>query len=974
MTLRISFLKKGLAAGLSAAILTLSPGIEGYRLFAQVHTQAVSIGNAVQGGQAGAALTGGGFRSRIQLDASSLKLNAGVLPGVTAVAPTVKNLQAAAPAALPRTIQVQQAAAARSFQTAPSASQQAPIAAEEAAVAKTNSQTLKTLVSDPRSVALPVEEIERMPASQAREAGAAMMDRVLGAQTIKGSAQAEAPVEAAESSRMGSLLQAPEARSAGTPSSIESAPVQAEETQAPKSMNRGVRAAIAVARIAASAAAVVGLQTAAATLLPAVFGLVPVAALWAISSGVLLLPIAVYSRYRLGLRDSPRLGGLKLAFDLFIGAFLGAAAIAAPAFLGGAALTHLALAMPLVTLASFAAARAGEKASADGASVGIIDKVLAWAALNLLAPIMGTAAAGPLTLGAMFGLMALPAMTTVSFFLGFLIRSAETGRPFHVPGSQQKIRFPAYTWVMTGVVFALLTGFSPVWTNVAFALWMFAGSSRIFDIAYGAVALWAAATGFAAPVSFLAIAFAPERAATWTERLLEKLFPARQAAPSTEPAPERSLDYEKPAKWPAFRFWVRTGLAIGGIVALSAAMSAAVFPMFSFLKNLAFVGVLTGLQVYFSRQMIKKVMKTEPTDAQKDPEVFSIMTELRGIINRNLEAKGKKPIPMPEIINVSMGVPNAFATGMSPNKAMVGVTFEIKQMLLEPETLRAGLLRLVALTNPASKSFAVFRTAMRGSIAGVADTDGPAELQAALGRASEAELKALGTRALRGVLGHEFSHVMNRDMIIGATAGSLSSAISFSSYGVLWAVGHAKAALKKLKEILFDRTAAAKTQSRTEGPRALVDPGTAGAAITAAAGLLKIFAALWGPILASILQMASSRVREGGADEDGALLTSDPAALAIGLGLLTTWQPPAGFVLPAEQLPLVAANAHLMTVNPVEQLYRSGALPEFDPMLRLAVGKEDNFFFNLFITHPDTTLRIERLYDMQRALEAGASR
>ena len=90
-----------------------------------------------------------------------------------------------------------------------------------------------------------------------------------------------------------------------------------------------------------------GLQAAAVALLPAVFGLVPVAALWAISSGVLLLPVAAYSRYLLGRHDSPKLGGVKLALDLFIGAFIGAAAVTAPAFLGGVAISHLALALPV---------------------------------------------------------------------------------------------------------------------------------------------------------------------------------------------------------------------------------------------------------------------------------------------------------------------------------------------------------------------------------------------------------------------------------------------------------------------------------------------------------------------------------------------------------------------------------------------------------------------------------------------------
>ena len=121
---------------------------------------------------------------------------------------------------------------------------------------------------------------------------------------------------------------------------------------------------------------------------------------------------------------------------------------------------------------------------------------------------------------------------------------------------------------------------------------------------------------------------------------------------------------------------------------------------------------------------------------------------------------------------------------------------------------------------------------------------------------------------------------------------------------------------------------------------------------------------------ATILSMASSRTREGHADEGGALLTEDPESLALGLGMLITWQMPGGFTLRKELLPIVASQAHVMTVNPLEQLRNAGQLPKLDALTRALVGREDDFFFNLFITHPDTMLRIERLYDMAEALAA----
>ena len=164
-------------------------------------------------------------------------------------------------------------------------------------------------------------------------------------------------------------------------------------------------------------------------------------------------------------------------------------------------------------------------------------------------------------------------------------------------------------------------------------------------------------------------------------------------------------------------------------------------------------------------------------------------------------------------------------------------------------------------------------------------------------------------------------------------------------------------------------------QKQAERVRPLVfEPVTAGAAATGILSLVKVLMALWAPVIATLIQMASSRTREGHADEGGAILTKDPESLALGLGLLTPWRPPTGYIANRRILPLVAAQAHVMTVNPIQQLRDAEALPEPSKIVQMAVGKEDNFFFNLFITHPDTTLRIERLYEMAEALAAERAR
>jgi Zn-dependent protease with chaperone function len=567
------------------------------------------------------------------------------------------------------------------------------------------------------------------------------------------------------------------------------------------------------------------------------------------------------------------------------------------------------------------------------------------------------------------GMMALPAMTTVSFFLGRIIASAESGRPFSVPGSVQKIRFPSYTWVLTGVVFALLTGYTPIWTNYAFLLWTFAGSMRVFDMAYLGALAWAAATGFTAPISFLVLAFAPERAATWAENLLAYLLPAGKPAPSTQAAPVE-LTEAKPERWPQFHYWLKTGLAIGAIAGLGGLLSVTVFGPQSFLIHLAVAAGITALPLVFSKYVIKTVMKATPMSEDKNPEIYGIVRELRDSINQERAKHGKKPIPMPEMLDVPMGVPNAFASGPSPMMALVGVTDEMKDMTLNPARTREGLIRLLDATEQHTKSFKVFRKAIRGSIPGLREDAKLDEVREAVRDASDAQIRALGIRTLRGVLGHEFSHVMHRDMVLGAIVGTLASAIAFSAYGILWGLKEGKGILKPLlgRPREKRRSAQLSMGGKEQGLKPeMFDPVSTGVAV---AGLAKIFVALWVPIVATLIQMASSRTREGHADEAGGLLVEDPESLALGLGLLTSWRPQPKAEFEKERLPLIAAQAHMMTVNPLEQLKNAGILPGMDALSKLLVSKEDDFFFNLFITHPDTTQRIERLHDMAEALSA----
>ncbi len=199
-------------------------------------------------------------------------------------------------------------------------------------------------------------------------------------------------------------------------------------------------------------------------------------------------------------------------------------------------------------------------------------------------------------------------------------------------------------------------------------------------------------------------------------------------------------------------------------------------------------------------------------------------------------------IPMPRLYLIDTDTPNAFATGRNPKHAAVAVT--------------RGIMRIC----------------------------------------SREELK--------GVIGHELSHVLNRDILISSVAATLA--------GVVMMIG---------------------TMARWSA----IFGGFGGRDENGGGGIIELLAmAIIAPLAATMIQLSISRTREYQADASGAHLTHNPLLLANALRKLESAN---------ERMPMADASqatAHLFIVSPLS----AGGLAR------------------LFSTHPPIEERIRRLEKM----------
>ncbi len=215
-----------------------------------------------------------------------------------------------------------------------------------------------------------------------------------------------------------------------------------------------------------------------------------------------------------------------------------------------------------------------------------------------------------------------------------------------------------------------------------------------------------------------------------------------------------------------------------------------------------------------------------------------------------------------------------------------GPLFEVVSELCQRNSL--PMPKVYILPGPTPNAFATGRNPTHAAVA-----------------ATEGILQILSREELSGVMAHEMSHVMHRDILIGSIAATIAGAISYMAHMAQWSA-------------LFGGFGGSDDDDGGGNMISLI--------------LMMVLA----PMAAMLVQMAVSRSREYEADKGGAKLCGNPRYLAGALRKLET----ANTRAPMHRVN--EATAHMFIVNPL----RGGGLK------------------NLFSTHPPMEERVRRLESM----------
>ncbi|MFM8303471.1 MAG: zinc metalloprotease HtpX [Actinomycetota bacterium] len=159
---------------------------------------------------------------------------------------------------------------------------------------------------------------------------------------------------------------------------------------------------------------------------------------------------------------------------------------------------------------------------------------------------------------------------------------------------------------------------------------------------------------------------------------------------------------------------VKTAMLLAGLGALFMAIGAAFGGSGGLVIGLVIGLTICGGTYWFSDRLAIASARAQPVTREQDPALHDMVADLAA----------RAGIPVPAIYVSPERQPNAFATGRSPQRAVVCVTEGIREMLPPDE--------------------------------------------------------------LRGVLAHEMAHVKHRDILIGSVAAAVAMGITFLARMLMW--------------------------------------------------------------------------------------------------------------------------------------------------------------------------------------------